>query len=660
MAKDRTNKEQVRLNKIQREKRREVKTPAPSLRKKKDLDFEKPAHDDEMGWLKTYLLEAFKQPFGKVHHEIKDGFNHALLTGCNVEILAPRGTGKSTIINGLALRALLECQTPFPVVIPWDADARKRALRFWKNQLCFNERLHRDYPEATAVFKESRGIGNRLTALTQGNEATGAMLAISEGIIVLPHGLGAIGSSTINGNPRGMNYSSIDGSVIRPTLAIIDDPQDRETAKSQKLVGDTIEIIDGDIAGMAGPDSRMPIIMSATIVENNDVAEYYANNPNWKCIRVSQIENWPDGWKDKDSKCKELWDKWDRIRVEENDAAAVAFYLANKLQMVKGMSVSWESRYDAKRGQPDALYSAMYDFHSMGESSFMAERQNSPVKKDVSIYTLTTAVIQSRTDETRKPMEIPSWSVLRVAATDCNPSYALTSAITAFGKDQTAAVLWYGLFKDAPLPIKQDIPARQQDAMLFEALVAHGKQLAQTSCRPDAWTVDASGAAFDTVLRFAEKSLQLCGLQCIPSTGRSSSKYNPFVKSRIETPKEQSVLCRDPQKGKWIAWDADHWKEVAQKAWLGSIGAPGSCSLFAGNHRDFAEQICREQLAGKADIAGKMIYRWLTVPGHPHDYNDVMAMIYMLASRMGVGSTNFEQKQKQRVAVHISRPQQWR
>jgi hypothetical protein len=96
-------------------------------------------------------------------------------------------------------------------------------------------------------------------------------------------------------------------------------------------------------------------------------------------------------------------------------------------------------------------------------------------------------------------------------------------------------------------------------------------------------------------------------------------------------------LTTDLKGRKWISWHADYWKEQAQKAWTGSVGAPGSCSLPAGHHHEFAEQICREQLAGKDMVGPQMVWNWHTQPGR-HDYGDVMAMGYMAAAWQGIGT----------------------
>lgn len=648
------HKRQVKYNAKSRDKKREIggKSSAPV----DDLSFIRPDPSDHEAMLCAYFPGAFPKPFGMVHRKIIDAIVYAIKTGGKVPVAAPRGSGKTTIINGMLLLALLEGWTPFPVVIPWDASAKKRALRFWANELCFNRRLARDYPDICAPFVESRGIANRLTTLTSGGESTGARLGITDGIIVLPGGKGAIGSATINGNPRGLFYSTIDGRIVRPSFATIDDPQDRETAKSRTRILETIQIIDGDIAGMAGPDSRMAMVMPCTVIERGDVAEHYLDHPDWQAVRIGQILTWPKGFDKKGSRSRALWDEWNDIRQDgernrDSGKAAVKFYKANKSAMVEGMTVSWDHRYDKARGEPDALYSAMHDFYVMGEAAFMAERQNAPMRQGVTIYNLTADVIQSRV--TDRPAGVyPEWVTLRTASTDVNPSYGLTWGCAGFGPDRTAAVAAYGVHA---MELDAGATRDEVNRAIYENLILLGKRIASMPCKPESgmWTIDAGGAAFDIVLKFCAESVKLCGIQAVASTGRGARKYKPWGKSVIGKPREQCHMASDPHRRKWIAWNADYWREQAQRSWTGSVGAPGSCSLPAGSHQDFAEQICREQLQGKGEIGGQTVWVWNTAPG-PHDYGDVMGMCYMLAGYYGVGGVSpvvVSTKKKARVVI---------
>jgi hypothetical protein len=132
--------------------------------------------------------------------------------------------------------------------------AMKRAFRFWKTALCFNTDLDADYPEFTAPFWHSRGIAQKLPASwwnpkqtenPNAGNATGAQLAVGEGLIVLPDNRGCIGGATINGNVRGLNHAAQDGKLLRPTIALLDDVQDRKVAKSPVQVQEIVDMIDG-------------------------------------------------------------------------------------------------------------------------------------------------------------------------------------------------------------------------------------------------------------------------------------------------------------------------------------------------------------------------------------------------------------------------------
>jgi hypothetical protein len=251
----------------------------------------------------------------------------------------------------------------------------------------------------------------------------------------------------------------------------------------------------------------------------------------------------------------------------------------------------------------------------------------------VTLYNLNADIICSRVSDLQ-PGQVPAWSRLRVAATDINWSYGLSWGILAFGQDQTGAVLGYGVHE---MSVQPGATEAETARAIYEALVVHGRYLASLACRPEVWMIDASGTPFDTVLRFCSESIRLCGIQATPATGRGWKHYRPYGKSVVGKPREQCHLTIDLKGRKWISWHSDYWKEQAQKAWTGSVGAPGACSLPAGNHREFADQICREQLAGKSMVGPQMVWNFHTQPG-PHDYGDVMGMAYMGAAWAGIGT----------------------
>jgi hypothetical protein len=301
----------------------------------------------------------------------------------------------------------------------------------------------------------------------------------------------------------------------------------------------------------------------------------------------------------------------------------------------------------------------MLNYHKMGHDAFMAERQQTPVDpfEVEGPYNLTAAAILKKV-EARPALQRPEWVVSVIASTDLNPSYAFSTVILGFGSDQTCAVLWRGLYK---VDIHGNKPTPEREAELYAELSAHGKQLAELPIKIDTWAIDAGGTNFDTTIRFCYNAPKVCGLMALPFTGRGTKFYKPSGKTAVKTqvPKEECHLCLAVKKGvhiQWIAWHADYWREVAQRAWLGEIGAPCGVSLYNGDHAEFAAQIILERLMGKADVGGDMVWNWHTQPG-PHDYGDCMSQGYAAAAYVGIGTSGIirrRTKKRGRKVRHVS------
>ena len=100
-------------------------------------------------WLRYYLHAAFPLPFGDVHLRMIEAAARAVETGSGMACAAPRGTGKSTVLSGIALWAVLSGRCRFPIVAGWAHAAARRMLRKWVSTLAENPRVQADYPEAT-------------------------------------------------------------------------------------------------------------------------------------------------------------------------------------------------------------------------------------------------------------------------------------------------------------------------------------------------------------------------------------------------------------------------------------------------------------------------------------------------------------------------------
>jgi hypothetical protein len=539
----------------------------------------------------------------------------------------------------------------YPVCVPWADKALKRAFRFWKNALCFNDRLGEDYPEFCAPFRHSRGVPQRVMTTTwrDTGEPCGCQLTVGEGMIVLPDRLGCIGGSTINGNIRGLNHPQDDGTVLRPSIALLDDVQDRQTAKSPVQVADTCAIIDGDVAGCGDPGRDMPMLMACNCIATGDVSEHYLTHPEWHALRVPCIEAWPDGWDNPKSKCHELWDAWHELFLSGKGDRT--FYRKNRKAMIAGMKLSAPAAFKGAEKCPDAFYGVMRMYFRMGHEAFMAERQQSPVDpvKQAGPYTLTPETILHRVTK-RADWERPEWVSHVFASTDINPSYAFSTVVQGFGVDQSNALLWYGVHY---LSIAvREMTATEYAMALYPELVKHGKALASAPCRPEAWALDAGGDQFDAIAPYIDRLSQATGLHVMAFTGRPGMKYAQYGttvdRSRLHEHCHGCATIKAGMRLRWVAWDSDHWGVVAQKAWLGADGGPGQASLPYGQHWDFARQICNKRLVSIEDKGGRLEHKWQNEPGK-QDFHDAMAQGYALAAFNGIGTGGkHPQKQQQR------------
>jgi hypothetical protein len=619
---------------------------------------------DPAKWLAYYCEDRFPLPFGDVHREIITACIRAMTQGTSITVAAPRGFGKTAVVWGMALYGVLTGLCRFPVVIGWKASAGAELLDQWLQALSNNERLAAAYPCQCQPFQDSTA-SNRLKGILRSispEEKAGCDVRKGRGTVLLPdvdEGADpncliknprkmkqvALAGASMNGSIKGLNIGLLSGESLRPDIVLMDDPQDEQTADSEILVKKVVKKIDYGIRSLSGPRRRLTVMATVTCVNIGDVSEHLLTRPGTEVIKTGQITSWPDGWDDDKSESRKAWNAWNEARLAgleklDGGKAARKYYKDNKIELTKGMSVSWRERYHAgdglRVGDPDAIYAAMWDFYDLGEFAFMAERQNQPIKEGITIYNLTVKTITDRTDPTREPGVVPDWALRVLAISDINPSYAISSVVLAFGPDQRSAVLWYGTH---PLHCAKELTDAEKKSEVMNQLASHGRNLASLPCRPHGWMIDGGGTPENTVIDFGANSIRICGIPAIAAFGRGGKAYrHPLRKETGITPHEQAYTKRANASKQWVIWNADYWREQSQRAWTGTLGAPGSCDLPRGSHREFAEQIVSEQLIGKVELNSRMVYDWKHTPNVPHDYGDCMAMGYCFAAVQGIGT----------------------
>jgi len=648
-----------RVQKLRRE-RRVVTHADPTTKAKRDrATLEKSLSK----WMKHHGGEAFDSPWSPDHLRAIAKLETAINKGGLFALAMPRGHGKSTILKWATLYVMLTGRRKYVVIIAATAEMAQAVVDFVRQQIQESDTLHAHYPHVTTYARATDGKAIKARFQLRADGKTSG-IHWSKTTLVLPEVLNAQGKAYksngaileghgLTGAIRGKWKDTKTGKVLRPDFVMLDDPQTRESAESESQCNMRERIITGDILGLAGPRKKIAAVMPCTIVQPGDLAARFldhAQHPEWGGETCKLVDTWPDA---QDT----LWEQYaalyrDGIADGTGTNAATEFYIAHRVAMDKGSGVSWESR--VRDGEVSALQTAENLLIETGDQ-FWAEYQNDPRRPGVTIYTLTPQIVASRMVD-RDPVTVPEWAQIVIATTDINPSYALTSVVVAFGANQTAAVLWYGQFRGASLPVPKEATEIVKRKIIYDALAIHGRELARLGCGINHWVIDGGGSPESTVIQFAHNAPQICGLQTTCTFGRGWKTYRPTTKAnyRIKTGEQwhRVIERRDRQ---WVIYNSDYWREMAQRGWTGEPGAPGTCSLCKGNHSEFATQICREQLRGKDEIGGRTVWVWDAAPG-PHDYGDCMHMAYMGAAMGGIGTGAVVTKRQASSRVIISRP----
>lgn len=625
---------------------------AVERRKPQDMARRRRLERSPEKWLRWYFPNIFTLPFADGHRAIISSILKSDALGKNTVVAAPRGEGKTNIMRYMSIFLVFTGRSRFPVVGGWQSRSASEAFSTWCIALT-SERLVADYPEFCAPFAESTHA-SRLPRLHWKDkdgrierEPTGAAIKSARMQIVFPDGLGAMAAGSLQGDIKGLNITTASGESLRPDKLLLDDPQDTDRADDPAFVDEVLHRIDTQWLCLAGPNTRISMMVACTIFAPDDVGESLGKRKDSVFIRIPRVTSWPKDFDKPDSTSRQLWDRWfdlycdDRTRGE-----SFSFYRRNRRAMCSGFAVSWKYRYDAAKGDPDALFAAMVDFYTKGRDAFFSEYQNAPVAQNTKIYDLTPQCVLSHR-VALPPNVPPEDAIFTVLTTDINYSYGLTYELATFTKGQLCHVMAEGVWCGAPLPISAkntNQTQRQQSVRL--ALENFAAWVAAQGWRIDKWYIDAGGEQFETVTSFCRQARKE-GRLGHAMIGRSGKTYNPLTRTQFGRVRGRVYQCYTRESGRWYCFDADFAKEAAQTSYITPIGQPGSATICDGNHRDYADQMCREVLAAKGVLetrtgaAAGVAYKWNTLPGK-HDKLDTHAMAYAAAGYEGILSIDTE------------------
>ncbi|MFW5857918.1 MAG: terminase gpA endonuclease subunit [Planctomycetota bacterium] len=629
---------------------RDVEVPAPvDLRRRVD------AERDPLTWLPLYLPHLFYKPFSAAQREFITEASRIMQQGGRKANAECRGGGKTTIMRGLQLWAVLSGIVRFCPLISKNQGEASDKLEEQKTLLQGDGPLADDYPEVCAFARAVGGTPARAKGmLYEGEPVHFRWLPAS---IILPYvpqlpwarsNSSVLMARGIEGQIRGITHTTPDGDVLRPDFILIDDPQDSAIASSAMQVQKTLQVIARDVMGTRGHGEKVSAVANVTVVRQNDVADQLVNrelNPQWNGRRVALMPEMPerlDLWQAYESIIwRAVHDPEDTTTEPNNCAAARAFYEAHRAEMDRGCVVTNEHIHLGRSGESECASAIQYCMNlriQSGADAFEAEYNNNPSSVGaLPLLALSPHMVMSRANGIPRGTAPEGHDRLMVGL-DVGKGTLWMVAIAFSEQGRRGHILDYGSWEVAPVDADartRDTAAYQAlDIAVYQALVSVRTRLEmQPYLRADGSPLPVDVAAVDVgfmpdaVNRACDErkhwfSMKGYGRKDLPRPGRDVI-VSQFLYAR-----------RNGIGGRWRHYqDADAHKRFVHEGFRVPAGQPGSLTVFGDlptAHREFAGHVCAEVYVE----TGPGEYRWeIREAGAPNHWLDAAALCYAAASR---------------------------
>lgn len=615
---------------------------------------------DFLLFCKTYGAHVFALEWSQPHLEAGERFQRVAEIGGLAALAMTRGWGKTSLAQWAVKFGVLYALRHFVVYVGATADEAYDRLAEIKTELETNDLLLEDFPEICYPIHQLEGITQRAKGQLYKGERT--QITWGKRRIILPTIPGSAASGSvidargITGAMRGMKHTTPEGKIIRPDMAIGDDPQTEQSARSPYQVNKRLKIINGAMLNLSGPGRRIAAMVPCTVVEPDDLADQLLDrekNPHWQGQRSPALGALP-----KDDK---LWDRYataraEGLRNEDGGEAGNRFYKKHRKQLDAGADVIWPQ--NIKEGDVSALQTLM-NIKIDDEESFWAEYMQQPMSR------LDHLENKPEPDEIARqivnipagivPMETPRL----VAFID--PNYKLLWwMVCAFGDGFTGHIVDYGAWpdqgrnywttRDAGKTMNTKMPRGSLASRLLNGLEALtddllGREWLNEQKQPgriERCLVDANlGEISDTVYQFCRQSKHAAILT--PSHGHFlGARDRPMYEWKQEPSDRMGHHWRErmskTKAKRFVSFDANRWKTAVFERLSVPRGGPGALTIHAGSrvrHRMLLDHLAAEY-PEPDDHKGRTINVWKELKNRDNDLLDALAGCHVGASMQGI------------------------
>lgn len=406
--------------------------------------------DDLLFFLSTYFPASFTLEFSDDHIRVIRTLERIIREGGLQATAMPRGNGKTVTFERAALWGLLYGYRRYIALVAATQDAAEKLLLHIKTELSFNPLLAQDFPSVCYPIQRLENNAKRCSGQLYHGQQT--LITWTNDRLVLPHidradskaNGSVITTAGLTGNLRGQSHTLPSGEILRPELVLVDDPQTRESAASVSQTQRRLEIITGDLLGMAGPNKTIAAQVACTVIYQGDLSSQLldrAAHPEWQGEKTKLLYQMPTNDK--------LWDEYKLLRDESfrnggNGKEATDFYKTRQEEMDAGAVVGWKARFN-----PDEISAVQYgmNLYLRDAAAFAAEYQNEPLSSATTELELPKAnEICERTNNYKRGV-VPVGCQWITGMVDVQGSL-LYYTVLAVQPDFTTYVIDYGCFPD--------------------------------------------------------------------------------------------------------------------------------------------------------------------------------------------------------------------
>lgn len=607
----------------------------------------------------TYFKTVFPLAWSDDHLKALWKIERAVLQGALFALAMPRGSGKTSMVFVAAIWANVYGHQQFTCIIGATEPKAEGILLNIKKSLQFNDLLASDFPEICDPIRALEDDARRSAGQTVEGEKTGIVWRVDKVVFPKVKDSKASGSVItvcgITGSVRGQNHTLPDGTVIRPSLVLVDDPQDRESANSDAQCEQRVSILNGDVLGMAGPGKRIAGLMPCTVIRAGDMADRMLDrklHPDWQGERCKMVYDWPTDAK--------LWEEYARRRFTslQNDgdgSEATAFYVANRAAMDTGSRIAWAARFEP--GDVSAIQHA-WNLRLRDEGAFFAEYQNDPKTDQSDSIVLRADQIIHKLNHWPKS-RMPSTCTRVTSFVDVHDAI-LYWMVCGWEQDFTGYTLDYGTWpeqnrryfqmRDAQSTLQKSLPGTDK-----EAFITHGLRGVTSYLFGRVWTCENgtilpldrllidTGYAGKTVLdfiRMAGKGSAIIGSLGvgITASGKPIAEYQKRD-GEIHGDNWYMPLANGREQRR-VKFDTNHWKTQLHSRLALPAGARGAITLYGDEpheHRLLADHYSAEY-ATATEGRGRKVHEWDIRPNKPDNHLfDCGVGCCVAASTCGVG-----------------------